>query len=91
MMKPRLATPEHLVDLHGIGDLKGIQRSGNKVVIGAVTTQHELLASEEEDTSLKAYRDNKRVPPDTSMLGIMEKASNADIEALAHYVAHLGQ
>ena len=46
MMKLRLATPEHLVDLHGIAGLKGIVRDGNKIVIGAMTTQHELLASE---------------------------------------------
>src|SRR6201996_6596317 len=47
MMKLRLATPEHLVDLHGIDGLKGIRRDGNNVVIGAMTTQHELLASDE--------------------------------------------
>lgn len=45
MMKLRLATPEHLVDLHGIGDLKGIRRDGNAIVIGAMATQHDLLAS----------------------------------------------
>ncbi len=47
MMKLRLATPEHLVDLHGIAGLKGIRRDGNKLVIGAMTTQHDLLASDE--------------------------------------------
>jgi aerobic carbon-monoxide dehydrogenase medium subunit len=47
MMKLRLATPEHLVDLHGISGLKGIVRDGDKIVIGAMTTQHELLASGE--------------------------------------------
>ena len=47
MMKLRLATPEHLVDLHGIAGLKGIRRDGDKLVIGAMTTQHELLASDE--------------------------------------------
>jgi aerobic carbon-monoxide dehydrogenase medium subunit len=47
MMKLRLATPEHLVDLHDIAGLKGIRRDGNKIVIGAMTTQHELLASDE--------------------------------------------
>jgi aerobic carbon-monoxide dehydrogenase medium subunit len=52
MMKLRLATPEHLVDLHGIEGLKGIRRDGNTVVIGAMTTQHELLASAEIGTSL---------------------------------------
>jgi len=52
MMKLRLATPGHLVDLHGVADLKGIRRDGDKVVIGAMTTQHELLASEEIRNSL---------------------------------------
>jgi aerobic carbon-monoxide dehydrogenase medium subunit len=52
MMKLRLATPAHLIDLHGVADLKGIKRDGNKVTIGAMTTQHELLASEEIARSL---------------------------------------
>jgi carbon-monoxide dehydrogenase medium subunit len=46
MMKLRLATPEHLVDLAGIGDLKGIRADGGDIVIGAMTTQHELIASD---------------------------------------------
>ena len=46
MMKLRLATPEHLIDLHEIAALKGVTRDGNKILIGAMTTQHELLASE---------------------------------------------
>ena len=44
--------PEHLVDLHGIAGLKGIRRDGNTIVIGAMTTQHELLASDEIGKSL---------------------------------------
>ncbi|MBR0893561.1 xanthine dehydrogenase family protein subunit M [Bradyrhizobium tropiciagri] len=52
MMKLRLATPEHLVDLHGIADLKGIRRDGSKVLIGAMTTQHDLLASDEVARSI---------------------------------------
>jgi carbon-monoxide dehydrogenase medium subunit len=52
MMKLRLATPEHLVDLHGIDGLKGIRRDGNNIVIGAMTTQHDLLASDEIAKSL---------------------------------------
>ena len=52
MMKLRLATPEHLVDLHGIDGLKGIRRDGNNIVIGAMTTQHELLASDEIANSI---------------------------------------
>ncbi|WP_342726904.1 xanthine dehydrogenase family protein subunit M [Bradyrhizobium sp. B097] len=52
MMKLRLATPEHLVDLHNVAGLKGIRRDGNNVVIGAMTTQHELLASDEITKSI---------------------------------------
>jgi carbon-monoxide dehydrogenase medium subunit len=52
MMKLRLATPEHLVDLHGIDGLKGIRRDDDRIVIGAMTTQHELLVSEETARSL---------------------------------------
>src|SRR5258706_13126680 len=52
MMKLRLATPEHLVDLHGIDGLKGLRREGNSIVIGAMTTQHELLASDDIAKSL---------------------------------------
>jgi carbon-monoxide dehydrogenase medium subunit len=46
MMKLRLAMPAHLVDLAGISELKGVRADGNDVVIGAMVTQHELVASE---------------------------------------------
>lgn len=52
MMKLRLATPAHLIDLHGIAALKGIRRAGDNLVIGAMTTQHELLASDEVAKSM---------------------------------------
>lgn len=45
MMKLRLTTPDHLIDLNGIAGLKGVREDGGKIVIGAMTTQHELLAS----------------------------------------------
>jgi aerobic carbon-monoxide dehydrogenase medium subunit len=46
MMKLRLAQPSHLVDLQSITSLKGIREEGGAIVIGAMTTQAELLASE---------------------------------------------
>ena len=46
MMKLRLASPSHLVDLGGVADLRGIREEGSDVVIGATTTQHELIGSE---------------------------------------------
>jgi aerobic carbon-monoxide dehydrogenase medium subunit len=45
MMKLRLASPAHLIDLAGLADLKGIREDGKDVVIGAMTTQHELIDS----------------------------------------------
>lgn len=46
MMKLRMAEVGHLVDLQAIGDLKGISVDGGTITIGAMTTQHELIASE---------------------------------------------
>jgi len=46
MMKLRLASPEHLVDLAGIKDLAGIRADGADILIGAMTTQHDLCGSD---------------------------------------------
>jgi aerobic carbon-monoxide dehydrogenase medium subunit len=46
MMKLRLATPANLVDLGGIADLKGVRADGNDIVIGAMTTQHDVIGSQ---------------------------------------------
>ncbi|MGB6539545.1 MAG: xanthine dehydrogenase family protein subunit M [Xanthobacteraceae bacterium] len=46
MMKLRLASPAHLVDLAGIAELKGTRTDGNDIVIGAMVTQQELAGSD---------------------------------------------
>ncbi len=46
VMKLRLAERGHLVDLGAIADLKGIKADGTDVVLGAMTTQHEVIASD---------------------------------------------
>jgi len=46
MMKLRLASPAHLIDLANVADLKGIHEDGRDIVIGAMTTQHEIVGSE---------------------------------------------
>lgn len=46
MMKLRMTDLAHLVDLQGIPELKGISVSAGKVTLGAMTTQHEIIASE---------------------------------------------
>jgi len=46
MMKLRMALPEHLVDLQGLTELKGVREEGGDLVIGAMTTQREIIESE---------------------------------------------
>jgi carbon-monoxide dehydrogenase medium subunit len=45
MMKLRFAEPRHLIDLGGIAELKGIREDGSTLVIGAMTTENELIWS----------------------------------------------
>ena len=45
MMKLRLAVPTHLVDLAGVAELKGVRLEGSEIVIGAITTQREIIVS----------------------------------------------
>ena len=46
VMKLRLAAPSHLVDLGGIADLRGIREDGGDIVLGAMTTQHDVVGSD---------------------------------------------
>ena len=45
VMKQRLTDISQLIDLRGVDVLKGISIDGDTVTIGAMTTQHELIAS----------------------------------------------
>jgi carbon-monoxide dehydrogenase medium subunit len=45
MMKLRFAQPAHLIDLGAIADLKGIREDGGSLVIGAMTTENEVIWS----------------------------------------------
>ena len=45
MMKLRLATPDHLVDLGRVKELNYIREDGNSIRIGATTTHHEVESS----------------------------------------------
>ena len=60
MMKLRLATPANLVDLAGIADLKGIRADGNDIVIGAMTTQHDLIGSDLLSAKIPILRETSR-------------------------------
>jgi aerobic carbon-monoxide dehydrogenase medium subunit len=45
MMKLRLAAPDHLIDLAGVTELKGVRLEASEIVIGAMTTQHEIIGN----------------------------------------------
>ena len=53
MMKLRLAMPTHLVDLAGVAELKGVRLEGGEIVIGAMTTQHEIIVSDVAGASMR--------------------------------------
>jgi aerobic carbon-monoxide dehydrogenase medium subunit len=53
-LKQRLASPDKLVDLGGIGDLKGIKVTGDTVTIGAMTTHGAVAASKEVAKAIPA-------------------------------------
>jgi carbon-monoxide dehydrogenase medium subunit len=57
MMKLRLATPDHLVDLAGLPNLKGIHQDGSDIVVGAMVTQHELIHSDLLSAKLPILRE----------------------------------
>ncbi len=46
LMKLRLATPANLIDLAAIAELKGARADGNDIVVGAMTTQHDVIGSD---------------------------------------------
>ncbi len=56
-MKLRIAQPEALVDLSGIGELRGISRQGTSLRIGAMTRHAEVAASAEVRQAIPALAD----------------------------------
>ena len=53
-LKQRLAQPSDLVDLGGIGDLKGIKAEAGGITIGAMTTHAEVARSAEVQKTIPA-------------------------------------
>jgi len=64
MMKLRLATPAHLVDLADVSDLRGIRADGGDIVVGAMTTQHELIGSDLLGANIPLVRETSLVIAD---------------------------
>src|SRR5574337_1447336 len=46
LMRLRLATPRHLIDIGRVGELKYIREDVGKVQIGALTTHYQIESSE---------------------------------------------
>ncbi len=53
-MKMRLAAPTDLIDLRGVGEMRGIRIEGGNVVVGAMTTHAEVAASKDVRQSIPA-------------------------------------
>lgn len=43
VLRMRLAAPQLVVDLGGVGELRGVREDGDSLVIGAMTTHHDVL------------------------------------------------
>jgi carbon-monoxide dehydrogenase medium subunit len=46
VLRLRLAAPELIVDLGGIPELRGVREDGDHIVIGAMTTHHDVIRDE---------------------------------------------
>ena len=77
LMKLRLAAPEHLVYLAGIAELKGIRADGNDIVIGAMTTQHELIGSDLLASKIPLLREASLVIADPQVRYVGTVGGNA--------------
>jgi aerobic carbon-monoxide dehydrogenase medium subunit len=64
MMKLRLASPEHLIDINDLTDLAYIREEGDEVRIGALTRHVDLLRSELLAEHLPIFRDAETVIAD---------------------------
>jgi aerobic carbon-monoxide dehydrogenase medium subunit len=64
MMKLRLATPEHLIDINDLHELSYITDHGNEIRIGALTRHVELLKSELLADKLPVFKDAEEVIAD---------------------------
>jgi carbon-monoxide dehydrogenase medium subunit len=64
MMKLRLATPEHLIDINDLHELDYIREEGDELAIGALTRHATLLESELLAERFPLFRDAERVIAD---------------------------
>jgi aerobic carbon-monoxide dehydrogenase medium subunit len=77
IMKLRLAAPAHLIDLAAITDLRGIRQDGSDIVIGAMTTEHEIVASELLSAKLPLLKETALVVADPQVRYVGTIGGNA--------------
>jgi carbon-monoxide dehydrogenase medium subunit len=64
MMKLRLASPEHLIDINDLADLAYIREEGDEIRVGALTRHRELLESDVMQRRLQIVTDAEHVIAD---------------------------
>jgi carbon-monoxide dehydrogenase medium subunit len=64
MMKLRLATPDHLIDINDLDELANIREEGDEIAIGALTRHVDLLKSELLAQHFPLFRDAETVIAD---------------------------
>ena len=64
MMKLRLATPAHLIDINDLAELSYVREEGDELAIGALTRHVELLESDALAARFPAFRDAEQVIAD---------------------------
>jgi carbon-monoxide dehydrogenase medium subunit len=64
MMKLRLATPDHLIDINDLDELAYIREEGDEIAIGALTRHVDLLKSELLAQHFPLFRDAETVIAD---------------------------
>ena len=67
MMKLRFATPEHIIDISKIDGLSYIEEDGDKLRIGAMTTQSEIEHSELIQEKYPIFKDAAKLIADPSV------------------------
>jgi carbon-monoxide dehydrogenase medium subunit len=63
-LKLRLASPNRLIDIGGLRELRGIEIGEDSIKIGALTTHAELLASDSLNKALPIFREAARMIAD---------------------------
>lgn len=87
-LKQRLARPSHLVDIGGIGALRAIKRTKDKLIVGAAVKHYEVATSEEVRAAIPAlaYLASQIGDPQVRNMGTMG-GSLANNDPAADYPA----